>query len=158
MKNLLTLHARRGGMVIMEVLCALLIFGMAVVGLMKALTISARSASISQQELRMILRLQSRLNETSKYPKIDELYNTEPVKTTDPDDLGVWTRTEIIKIEDVTNSEGQPLNDMYHIVVTAFYDDFGRTGQLSADTVRYAKLYNTTTTAGAGAAIPQQTR
>jgi Tfp pilus assembly protein PilV len=152
MKNLITSPVRRKGMVIMEVLCALLIFGMAVVGLMKALTVSAHNAVISQQELRMILRLQSRLNETSKYPKIDELYNTEPVKTTEPDDLGVWTRTEIIKLEDLQNSEGQPLNDMYHIIVTAYYDDFGKTGELSADTVRYAKLYNT---AGAAANIPQ---
>ena len=141
-------------MVIMEVLCALLIFGMAVVGLMKALTISAHSAVISQQELRMILRLQSRLTETSKYPKIDELYNTEPIKTTDPDDLGVWTRTEITKIENVENSEGQPLNDMYRIVVTAFYDDFGRTGELSADTVRYAKLYSTAAAAGGAPQVP----
>ncbi len=133
-------------MVLMEVLCALMIFGMAVTGLMKALTVSAHSAVISQQELRMILRLQSTLNETSKYPKIEDLYNEQngQGKTTDPDDLGVWTRTEIIKLDGVLNSEGQPLNDMYHIIVTAYYDDFGKSGQLQADTVRYAKLYGTT--------------
>ncbi|HWB06125.1 MAG TPA: hypothetical protein VG796_24095 [Verrucomicrobiales bacterium] len=153
MKNLLPSPPRRDAMVIMEVLCAILVFGLAVVGLMKALTVSARSAAISQQELRMILRLQSTLNETSKYPKIDELYNTEPVKTTDADELGVWTRTEIVKLEGVLNSEGQPLNDMYHIIVTAYYDDFGRTGEMMADSVRYARLYNTT---GAGAAATPQ--
>jgi hypothetical protein len=151
MKNSRPHSSRNAGMVLMEVLCALMIFGMAVVGLMKAMTVSAHSAIISQQELRMILRLQSTLSETSKYPKIDELYNEQSAggKTTDPDDLGVWTRTEIIKLDGVLNSEGQPLNDMYHIIVTAYYDDFGKIGELSADTVRYAKLYG-----AAGAAAP----
>ncbi len=152
MKNRLFSPSRRGGMVIMEVLCALLIFGMAVVSLMKALSVSAHTAVVAQQELRMILRLQSTLNETSKYPKIDELYNTEPVKQTDPDDMGVWTKTEIIKLENILNSEGQPLNDLYQIVVWGYYDDFGNIGEVKAETVRYAKLYGTTT---AGAAAPQ---
>jgi hypothetical protein len=60
----------------------------------------------------------------------------------------VWTRAEVIKIEGAQNSENQPLNDMYEIVVTAYYDDFGRTGEIKANTVRYAKLYATTNTAG----------
>jgi type II secretory pathway pseudopilin PulG len=139
-------------MVIMEVLCAIMIFGMAAVGLMKALTVSAQSAVLSQQELRMLLRLQSTLNEYSKYPRIEE-YEGQ-VFETNKDDLGVWTRAEVIKIEGAQNSENQPLNDMYEIVVTAYYDDFGRTGEIKANTVRYAKLYATTNTAGSNQPQP----
>lgn len=146
-----TSRFRRGGMILMEVLCAILIFGMAAVGLMKAITVSAQSAVISQQELRMLLRLQSALNEYSKYPRIEELYDSPPPDT-DPDDLGVWLHTEITKIENQETSEGQPLNDMYHIEVTAYYDDFGQVGELKADTVRYARLYTTTGAAAAGGA------
>ena len=144
-------------MVIMEVLCALLVFGMAAVGLMRAITVSAQSAVVAQQELRMLLRLQSTLNETSKYSKIEQLYEDKPINVTDPDELGVWTRTEIIKLEDITTAiDGQPVNDMYRVIVTAFYDNFGQTGEMTAETVRYAKLYSATgAAAGSVPSIPQ---
>jgi len=147
----------RGGMVIMEVLCALLVFGMAAVGLMRAITVSAQSAVVAQQELRMLLRLQSTLNETSKYSRIEQLYNDKPVNITDPDELGVWTRTEITKLENITTEiDGTVVNDMYHIKVSAFYENFGQEGEMTAETVRYAKLYSTTgAAAGALPTIPQ---
>ncbi len=143
-----------GGMVIIEVLMALLIFGMAAVGLMRAITVSAQTAVRAQQELRMLLRLQSALTETSKYPNIEERYREQPVYVTDPDDYGVYTRTEITLLEDITTEiDGQPVNDMYHIRVTAYFDNFGTRGEASAETVRYARLY-ATTGAAAGAAPP----
>jgi type II secretory pathway pseudopilin PulG len=136
----------------MEVLLAIMIFGMAATGLISALTSSVKSAGAAQTELRMILRLQSTLNEYSKYPRIQEYENQS--FDTDPDELGVWTRTEVIKLEDLLNSEGQPLEDMYEIVVTAVYDDFGKVGEMKASTVRYGKLYSTT---GAAAGQTPQT-
>lgn len=150
----------RRGMVIMEVLVALLIFGMAAVGLMQAITVSAQTAVRAQQELRMLLRLQSALTETGKFPNIQERYKEKPVYQTDPDEYGVYTRTEITLLEDITTEkDGQPVNDMYHILVIAFYDDgFGKRGQTTAETVRYARLYSTTgATAGGGAPAPAPT-
>ena len=49
MKTILTSPQRRGrrGMVLMEILCAIMIFGMAALGLMRALTVSAQNAIIS---------------------------------------------------------------------------------------------------------------
>ena len=135
-----------GGVVLMEVLCAILIFGMSALALMKALTVWSRVAVDSQQELRMLLRVQSKINEISKYPKIEELEGQ--VFETNKDDLGVWTRAEVVKVENLENMEGQPLNEMYEILVTAFYDDFGRTGEVHANTIRYGKLYSTTNAAG----------
>lgn len=145
----------RGGMVIMEVLCALLVFGMAAVGLMRAITVSAQSAVVAQQELRMLLRLQSKLTETSKYSRIEQLYNDKPVNISDPDELGVWTRTEITKLEDITTEiDGTVLNDMYHIKVSAFYENFGQEGEMTAETVRYSKLYSSTPAAAGGIPTP----
>jgi Tfp pilus assembly protein PilV len=145
----------RGGMVIIEVLMALLIFGMAAVGLMRAITVSAQVAVVAQQELRMLLRLQSALTETSKYPNIEERYKEKPVYVTDPDDYGVYTRTEITLLEDITTAiDGQPVNDMYHIRVTAYYENFGKRGESSAETVRYARLYAATGAAAGGAPPP----
>ena len=139
----------------MEILCALMIFGTAALGLMRALTVSAQNAATAQQQFRMLLRLQSKLTEYSKYPKIEEIYDSNPVSITDPDDYGVSTKTEIIKLEKLETPEpdAQPMNDMYQIVVTASYDDFGHPVEVIASTIRYAKLYATTATAG-GAANP----
>ena len=151
MKANLTSHARRG-MVILEVLIAVLFFGMAAVGLMQAITASAQTAVTSQQELRMLLRLQSRLTEVSKDQDSAQLYKDKPETTSNPDELGVWTRAVITKYEDIqTQIDKQPVNDMYHIEVTAFYDNFGQTGQISAETVRYARLYAKAGAAGAAA-------
>ena len=138
-------------MVIMEIIVALAIFGLAASGLIGALISSVKSATASQLELRMLLRLQSTLNEYSKYPRIQE-YENQTFET-DPDELGIWTKAEVVKLEDITNSEGQPLEDMYEIIVTAYYDNFGQVGEVKANTVRYARLYSTTGTAGA--ATPQ---
>jgi type II secretory pathway pseudopilin PulG len=143
------------GMVIMEVIIALLIFGMAAVGLMQAITASAQTAVAAQQELRMLLRLQSRLTEVSKDPDIARLYENPPADS-DPDEYQVWTRVKIVKYEDeFTEIDNQPVNDMYHITVTAYYENFGQTGEISADTVRYAKLY--ATRAGANPQAPGPT-
>ena len=134
-------------MVIMEVLVALGVFGLAAMGLIKALTVAAQTAVVSQLELRMILRLQSTLTEYSKIARIEE-----GRWQSDPDELGVWTETEVVPLEDIQNSEGQILNDMFRIRVTGYYDNFGQVGEMSAETLRYARLYQTTGAAGAGAA------
>jgi hypothetical protein len=40
---------------------------------------------------------------------------------------------------------------MYRIRVTGFYDNFGQAGEMSAETLRYGRLYQTTGTGGAAA-------
>ena len=133
-------------MVIMEVLVALGVFGLAALGLIKALAVAAQTAVVSQLELRMILRLQSTLTEYSKIARIEE-----GKWQSDPDELGVWTETEVVLLEDILNSEGQPLNEMYRIRVTGYYDNFGQTGEMAAETLRYARLYQATGAGGAPA-------
>ncbi len=131
-------------MLLMEMVMALAIFGLAAVGLMRALTIGAQTAIVGQQELRMLLRLQSTLTEFSKTQTIKE-----DVITSDPDELGVITRTEIVKLEKLETKDGQLLQDMFHIIVRAEYDDFGSKGEMVADTYRYARLYQPVTGAPA---------
>jgi hypothetical protein len=140
-------RSRKSAMVIMEVLVALGVFGLAALGLIKALAVAAQTAVVSQLELRMILRLQSTLTEYSKIARIEE-----GKWQSDPDELGVWTETEVVLLEDILNSEGQPLNEMYRIRVTGYYDNFGQTGEMAAETLRYARLYQATGAGGAGGA------
>lgn len=136
--------SRRHGMVLMEMLVAIGIFGIVVTALMQALTQVAKSAALSRTELRMVLRLQSELNKYSKWPRIQE-FEGQSIET-NPDEIGVWTKTDIIKLEDIQNMEKQQLQDMYEIVVTAYSDTLGN-GEIhsqSASTVRYARLYSAT--------------
>lgn len=125
----------RSGVVLMELVVAICIFGMTALALMKALTIGTQTALISQVELRMILRLQSTLTEYSKVPNIEE-----GAWTSDPDELGVYTQTEVVRLQ-LLNADGQELPEMYHIIVRAFYENFGQRGEMMAETFRYARLY-----------------
>lgn len=150
------LHSRRRGMVMMEMLAAIALFGIMATALMQGLTQVAQSAALSRTELRMLLRLQSELNKYSKWPRIQEFEN-QTIET-NPDELGVSTKTQIIKLEDIQNFEKQPLQDMYEIVVTASSDTLGN-GQIyeqSASTVRYARLYSAT--GAAAGQVPNPTR
>ena len=72
------------GFVLLEVLMAIALFGMAGLGLAKALNYSALAAVESQLDLRMMTRLQSALTLASKSRQMEE-YKV----VSDPDDLGV---------------------------------------------------------------------
>ncbi|MES2705394.1 MAG: hypothetical protein V4726_02215 [Verrucomicrobiota bacterium] len=139
-------HAR-AGLILLEMLMAIAIFGMVALGLMRALTIGAQTAIISQLELRMIQKMQSTLTEYSKVQVLQE--GVYDVPATDID-MGVALRVQVEKMDKLLNADGQPLNDMYHIMVTAEYNNFGAKGQMTADTFRYANLYKTQ----AGGAAP----
>ena len=138
------IHSRRRGMILMEILIAVAIFGTAAMALMKALTTTAQVAIISQLDMRMIQRLQSDLTWYSKVPQIQELSGEK----SDPDELGVYTVTDIVLEKGIMNSENQELADMYRVTVTAFYDNFGQQGTAVAETLRYARLYSQTGAAG----------
>ena len=131
-----TNQPRHRGMILMELIMAIAIFGMVALGLMRALSIGAQTAVVGQLELRMLLRLQSALTEVSKTQTIKE-----GTFDYDPDELGVVIRTEIVKLDKLENADGQLLPDMFHIIVRAEYDNFGTKGEMKADTYRYAKLY-----------------
>ena len=47
------------------------------------------------------------------------------------------------------NADGALLQDMFHIIVRAEYDNFGTKGEMIADTYLYAKLYQPQTGAPA---------
>ena len=134
----------RRGMILMELIMAIAIFGMVALGLMRALSIGAQTAVVGQLELRMLLRLQSTLTEYSKLQRLEE-----GTFDSDPDDLGVITRTEIVKLDKLETADKQLLQDMFHIIVRAEYDNFGTKGEMMADTYRYAKLYQPQTGAPA---------
>jgi type II secretory pathway pseudopilin PulG len=139
-------HGRRRGMILMEILLAMAIFGMTALGLMETIVTCAKLATENKMEMRMLLKLQSTLSEYSKVAQIQE-----GTSKSDPDEEGIYTEAVITKMEDIKNSEEQLLADMYHVKVTAFYNNYDRQAEVSAETIRYARLYQVT---GGTQAIP----
>jgi hypothetical protein len=130
-----------------------MLFGLAALGLMKALTAMSQAANASKMDLQMIGVLQSTLTQYSRMANIEE---TQRPMVTEPDEFGVWTETEIremneknglmLQTDDGQQGGRQPLQQMFHVVVTAFWEADGQRGQMSADTYRYAPLYRPTQT------------
>ena len=127
------------GFILLEVLLAIALFGIAGIGLVKALNFSARAAVESQLDIRMMMRLQSALTLASKAQQMEE-YEV----ISDPDELGVQVMTTVEEMpeEFLLNEDGQELQDMWLITVRAFWQRNGDDGEMVAQTWRYGPLYS----------------
>jgi Tfp pilus assembly protein PilV len=132
----------------MEAMLALMLFGMCAVSLMKALAKSSKLAVETQMDSRLLIRLESKLTEFHKMNNIAEWEGK--TENSDPDELGVWTTTEVTRMEDLKTSgqqgnAGQDVQQMYRVYVKAFYtvDWKSEPEMVDAQCWRYAPLYRT---------------
>ena len=138
------------GFTMLEMLLALTLFGMAVVPLVRALARTSQMAVESQMDARMQLRLQSKLTEISKLTNLAEWDGQS--QRTEPDELGVWTVTQVEQMKEIKNEDGQEVTQLYRIYVQAFYHVDWKTEPeiMDAEVWRYQPLYRTQ----GGPAIP----
>lgn len=115
---------------------ALAVFGMAATGFTVALNRMAATASLAQSELRITRILDSALDEVLSQPAIEEGSDTIEIGET-----GIELETNIERIEDLENEEGQLLQDMFLIQVRAKWNENGRTQERVAETWRYGQMY-----------------
>ena len=127
---------RKSGFLLLEMVLALAVFGMAATGFTVALNRMAATASLAQSELRITRILDSALEETISLPTIEEGSDTIEIGET-----GVELETTIERIEDLLNEEGQQLQDMFRIRIKAKWVENGRTQERSAETWRYGMMY-----------------
>ena len=111
-------------------------FGLAAVGLTRAITLSAKAASRTQIELSMLNKLQSALTEAHKTPQLEE-----EEFVTDPDAMGVSIKTEFVPLEEIENEDGQLLQNMWLVRCTAFWEKDGVEKEMVAETFRFAPMY-----------------
>ena len=142
--------------ILMEMMFALILFGMSAVGLIRALARTSQLAAESQMDVRMLLRLQSRLTEISKLTDITPWKDKSETST--PDELGVWTETSVEEMKDLKNEDGQELTQMYRVYVKAFYTVEWQKDpiMMDAEVWRFAPLYRTNSAAAAPTAAPPQ--
>ena len=127
---------RKSGFLLLEMVLALAVFGMAATGFTVALNRMAATASLAQSELRITRILDSALEETLSLPAIEESSDTS-----ESGETGVELETNIERIEDLLNEEGQQLQDMFRIRITARWAENGRSEERSAETWRYGMMY-----------------
>ena len=126
----------RRGFLLLEMVLALAVFGIAATGFAVALHRMADVASLAQSELRITRILDSALDETLSLPTLEEGETDTPVGET-----GIELHTVIEVIEDMENEEGQLLQEMYRIEITAKWYDNGSWQNRSVETWRYGRLY-----------------
>ena len=130
-------NQRKRGFVLMEVVLAIGVFAIAATGFVVALHRLDKLAALTQQRMRITRILDSALKEAISLPAMQEGKTTVNL-----DELGVEVETAIKPIEDMQNKDGQLLQQMFMIKVTAFWVENNQWQQESAETWRYVPLYH----------------
>ena len=130
------LHPGKRGFLLLEMILALAVFGIAATGFAVALHRMAAVAGLAQSELRITRILESALDETLSLPVLEE-----GTVNTSVGDTGIELDTTVKLIEDLQNADGQPLQEMYLITVEAKWFSNGQWQNRSVDTWRYGRMY-----------------
>lgn len=127
---------RRRGFLLLEMVLALAVFGIAATGFAVALKRMAQAASLAQSELRITRILDSALDETLSLPVMEEGETSTTVGET-----GIELVTTIELMDEMQNEDGQNLQEMYHIRVDARWYENGEWQERSVETWRYGRMY-----------------
>jgi type II secretory pathway pseudopilin PulG len=115
---------------------ALAVFGIAATGFAVALHRMSDVAALAQSELRITRVLDSALDETLSLPVLEEGETDTPVGET-----GIELHTVIEPIEDLENEDGQILQEMFRIEITAKWFGNGAWQERTVETWRYGRMY-----------------
>lgn len=129
----------RKGFLLLEVLLALGVFGIAATGFAVALHKTADLAANAQRKLKMTRLLESALAEAMSFPVLEE--GTTSVAVEEMSDEGLEIETTVELLPEIENEEGQLLQEMYRIEVAARWFENGVSREQLAETWRYSRLY-----------------
>ncbi len=126
----------RRGFLLLEMVLALAVFGIAATGFAVALHKMAALAGLAQSELRITRILDSALDETLSLPTLKVGKSNSSVGETE-----IELNTTIQLLEDLKNEEGQALQGMYQIKIEAKWYADGQWQQRNVETWRYGSMY-----------------
>lgn len=126
----------RRGFLLLEMVLALGVFGIAATGFAVALKRMAQAAQLAQSELRITRILDSALDETLSLPVMEEGETSASVGET-----GIELNTTISLLEDLETEEGQPLAEMFRIEIVARWYENNEWQERGVDTWRYGRMY-----------------
>ncbi len=129
-------HPINRGFLLLEMVLAIAVFGIAATGFAVALHKMGEAAQLAQSELRITRILDSALDETLSLPVLEEGVTNSTVGET-----GIELNTTIKILDDLQNEDGQALTEMYSIQINARWYANGSWQQRSVDTWRYGRMY-----------------
>ena len=135
MKHFATSPVTRG-FLLLEMVLALAVFGMAATGFVVALNRMADTATLAQNELRITRILDSALDETLSLPILEEGETSAEVGET-----GIQLNTTIELIDDLENEDGQILQEMFRIKIQSRWFSNGQWQEREVETWRYGRMY-----------------
>lgn len=119
---------------------ALAVFGIAATGFIVALHRMGGVAALAQSEMRITRILDGALEEALSLPVMDEGETKTEVA-----ELGDEARMELVTkislLEDLENEDGQQLQEMYRIEITAHWFESGQWQDRKVETWRYGRMY-----------------
>jgi hypothetical protein len=124
------------GFLLLEVVLALAVFAAAGVSFAVIFRQMAQAAALTQAELRITRILDSALDETLSLPVLEEGTLEDTVGDSD---IQMVTTIEIL--DEMETEEGQMLQEMFLITVTARWYEMGEWKERSAETWRYGRMY-----------------
>lgn len=130
------LHPMKRGFLLLEMILALAVFGIAATGFAVALQKMGEVASLAQSELRITRILDSALDETLSLPVLEEGVTNSAVG-----DTGIELDTTIKLLDELQNEEGQALQEMYLIKIEARWFSNREWQQRAVETWRYGRMY-----------------
>lgn len=131
-----SIHQARRGFLLLEMVLALAVFGIAATGFTVALHRMSAAASLAQSELRITRVLDSALDETLSLPVLEEGETESEVGET-----GIQLLTTIELLDKLENQDGQLLQEMYRIEIKARWFENGKNQERSVETWRYGRMY-----------------
>lgn len=130
------IHPVKRGFLLLEMVLALAVFGIAATGFAVALNRMAKVAALAQSELRITRILDSALDETLSLPVLEE-----GVTDSTAGDTGVDLVTTIELLKELENEEGQLLQEMYLIKIEAKWFENSEWQNRIVETWRYGRMY-----------------
>ncbi len=127
---------RRRGFLLLEVVLALAVFGIAATGFAVAIQRMAKAADAAQTELRITRILESALDEAISLPTLEEGTTSITVA-----DTNIELDTLIELIPDLQSEEGQTLQEMYRVKVSAHWFQDGEWNDRAVETWRFGRMY-----------------
>lgn len=133
-----TLRKRnRNGYLLLEVVLAMAIFSLAATGFTLALQKAADASDMSAREMQVTRILASAMDEALAVPVLEE--GEEKFFELEERQVEIGTLYE--RMEEMENQDGQLLQDMWRITVTAYFMQDGVEMSRQAVTWRYGRLY-----------------
>lgn len=130
------IHASNRGFLLLEMVLALAVFGIAATGFAVALHRMAAVAALAQSELRITRILDSALDETLSLPTLEEGVTNFTVT-----DTNIELDTTIELLDKMENEDGQLLQEMYRIEIKARWFENAAAQERTVETWRYGRMY-----------------